>query len=327
MNRLPPYLVLLFLLLIVFVVDSCQCAQAQTFQLIHTFSGAMDGGTPYAGLTIDRAGNLYGTAYQGGDLTCDAPWGCGTIYQLKRSGSNFVFNPLHSFTAGADGRWPASRLIFGPDGALYGTTYEGGTANCGGIGCGTVYKVQPPATFCRTTLCPWLETVLYSFTGNADGYWPWSGGDLFFDPAGNIYGATPYTTYASNIYGLVYELTRSGNSYTQSVLHGFSGSDGSQPLAGIVADSSGNVYGTTGAGGLYGKGIVFELTYVAGVGWTETVLHNFSGYPNDGDTPYGGLIPDPSGNFYGTTYLGGTHGGGTVFELVRGNGGWSFVTL
>src|SRR5215469_12179645 len=144
MNRLPPYLVLLFLLLIVFVVDSCQCAQAQTFQLIHTFSGAMDGGTPYAGLTIDRAGNLYGTAYQGGDLTCDAPWGCGTIYQLKRSGSNFVFNPLHSFTAGADGRWPASRLIFGPDGALYGTTYEGGTANCGGIGCGTVYKVQPP---------------------------------------------------------------------------------------------------------------------------------------------------------------------------------------
>lgn len=328
MSRLSACLVLLCTLLIAIVISSNQCAQAQSFQLIHTFSGGQDGGNPYAGLTIDKAGNLYGTAYTGGDLSCDAPWGCGTVFELKRTGSSFVFNVLHNFLSGTDGSWPASRVVFGPDGALYGNTYEGGDgSNCGSVGCGTVYKIQPPATFCRTTLCPWLETVLYSFQGEADGYWPWTGGDLFFDPSGDIYGTTPYTTSGSDIYGVVYELKRSGDSYTQSVLHSFSGSDGSQPLGGVVADSAGNIYGTTGAGGPDDKGVVFELTYVAGTGWTETVLHNFSGYPNDGDTSYGGLIADSAGNFYGTTYLGGSNGGGTVFELVRGNGGWSFVTL
>ncbi len=327
MKRLPSLFALSAVFVIVLSAAPGQLVQAQTFQLLHTFTGGLDGASPQAGLTVDSAGNLYGTAYQGGILTCNAPWGCGEIYRLKQVGSSWVFTPLHSFTWGTDGKWPASRVVFGPDGALYGSTYEGGGGECGDLGCGTVYKVQPPASFCQSVFCQWPETVLYSFNGNSDGYWPWNGGDLLFDQSGNIYGTTPYTTYGSNVYGVVYELTRSGGSYTESVLHTFSDSDGSQPMAGVISDSAGNLYGTTVAGGLYGYGTVFELSYNVGVGWTETVLHSFTLNGNDGGAPYAGLISDPAGNLYGVTNQGGAHEGGVVFELVPGGGGWTFNVL
>jgi uncharacterized repeat protein (TIGR03803 family) len=325
MNRLTPFFVLSVVFVIGLSAAPSQLAQAQTFQLLHTFTGGLDGASPQAGLTVDRAGNLYGTAYQGGILTCNSPWGCGEIYRLKQVGSNWTFSPLYSFTWGTDGKWPASRVVFGPDGALYGSTYEGGSDQCGGVGCGTVYKVQPPASFCQSVFCQWPETVLYSFNGNSDGYWPWNGGDLLFDQSGNIYGTTPYTTSGSNVYGVVYKLTRSGSSYTESVLHAFSNTDGSQPLAGVISDSAGNLYGTTVAGGVYGYGTVFELTYNAGA-WTETVLHSFT-LGNDGGAPYAGLISDQAGNLYGATNQGGAQEGGVVFELVPGNGGWTFNVL
>jgi uncharacterized repeat protein (TIGR03803 family) len=327
MKHLPSLFVLSAVLVIVLSAAPSQLVQAQTFQVLHTFTGGPDGNSPRAGVTVDRAGNLYGTAYQGGKLTCDAPWGCGEIYLLKHAGSNWVFHPLYSFTWGTDGKWPASRIVFGPDGALYGSTYEGGGDQCGDAGCGTVFKVQPPAAFCRSVSCPWPETVLYAFNGDSDGYWPWAGGDLHFDQSGNIYGTTPYTTYGSNVYGVVYELTRSGSGYTESVLHAFSNSDGSQPLAGVISDTAGNLYGTTVAGGLFASGTVFELTYVEGVGWTEIVLHNFTLSGNDGGSPYAGLISDQAGNLYGATYLGGPQGGGAVFELSPGSGGWTFNVL
>ncbi|HTV65301.1 MAG TPA: choice-of-anchor tandem repeat GloVer-containing protein [Bryocella sp.] len=318
-----------FFLFAVFVVvlspAGSQSAQAQSFQVLYAFTNGIDGATPFSGITVDGAGNLYGTTSLGGKLTCNPPWGCGTAYRLKRSGSSYTFSPLYGFEGGADGSGPESRLNYGPDGALYGTTDEGGSINCGGLGCGTVFKLLPPAAaFCHSLFCPWKETVLYSFSGSSDGYWPFSA-DLLFDSTGNIYGTVPYTTYGSDVYGVAYELTRSNGGYTQSVLHSFAGSDGSQPWnSGLIADSAGNLYGTTAAGGLYGYGTVFELTNVAGT-WTETVLHNFDDY--DGSNVFAGLVADQPGNLYGATNIGGSTGGGTIFELSPGASGWTFNTL
>src|SRR5271165_6140847 len=141
------------------IVVASQPAQAQTFNVIHTFTGAMDGRYPYAGVTLDKAGNLYGTAY-------GYPGSYGTVYQLKYKNSNWTFNPLYTFTGGKDGAYPRARVIFGANGTLYGTTYEGGT------GYGTVFNLRPQARACTAALCPWTETVLYAFKGGADGAYP-----------------------------------------------------------------------------------------------------------------------------------------------------------
>jgi len=131
-----------------------------------------------------------------------------------------MVNPLYSFTGGNDGAQPRSRVIIGPDGSLYGTTFIGGGAGCGGQGCGTVFKVSPSPSSCKAALCSWMETVLFRFTGGTDGGQPL--GDLVFDQAGNIYGTTqeggvPHS--CSNLgCGVVYELTRSESSWTEPPL-------------------------------------------------------------------------------------------------------------
>ena len=175
-----------------------QSAQAQTYQVIYNFTGGQDGAYPEAGLT-ERGGKLYGTAYQGGSFNR------GTVFKLAPNGSGWVFSTLYSFTGHADGSAPIARVVFGRDGTLYGTTEFGGH-NCG-VGCGTVFHLRPPATFCRTVLCPWTETVLYQFSGFGDGANP-GYGDLTFDQAGNIYGTTFFG--GVNAQGVVYELTPSG---------------------------------------------------------------------------------------------------------------------
>jgi hypothetical protein len=128
---------------------------------IHNFTGGADGATPYSGLTLDRVGNLYGTANEGGNTSCHA--GCGTVFRLSREGSGWVLNPLYSFH-GSDGAYPFAGVIFGPDGSLYGTTGNGGNPNCFD-GCGTVFNLRPGPTACHTPLCGWNETVLYEFAG------------------------------------------------------------------------------------------------------------------------------------------------------------------
>ena len=288
-----------------------QPAQAQTYSVIHNFSGGEDGGTPEAGVTLDGAGNLYGTASIGGD-------GYGTAYKLKRSGSNWLLDPLFSFDL-SDGGLPRARVIFGRNGTLYGTTAEGGT-----YGPGTVFNLRPFPTVCKTSICPWMETVLYNFTGGADGAYP-GFGDLLLDPAGNIYN----TTFAGgNGNGVVYKLTPSGGGYAESVLYSFSGPDGSGPLSGVISDSAGNLYGTTYAGGLSGTGTVYQLMPTGGSGYIETCLNNFRD-GNDGGYLYAGLIFDPSGtHLYGATTNGGTGGGGTVFELTpSANCSWTLQTI
>jgi len=280
-------------------------AQAQTFTVLHTFTGGQDGGNPWAGLTMDGAGNLYGTARYGGSN------GDGAVYQLKRAGSGWVFNSLYSFAGEPDGALPQNRVTFGPDGALYGPTAAGGTGSgCSG-GCGTVFKLRPSPTACKSALCPWTETVLYRFTGHPDG--AGASGDISFDPAGNIYGTTGNGGFYDQ--GTVYELMPSGSGWTESVLYSFFSEN---PSGGVILDKAGNLYGTTTSA----APVVYQLTYVEGSGWTRTVLYNLT----SNSEPFAGLIFDRLGNLYGAT-AGGGSGGGTAFELSPSGGDWTYSLL
>ena len=300
-------------------IIAAPAAEAQTLSILHAFTGGRDGGEPYAGLTIDQAGNFYGTTSTGGA-------GYGTVFKLNHSGSNWILSTLYTFRGGGDGAYPYARLVFGPDGTLYGTTSGGGYES----GHGTVFSLRPPRQPCRSVNCPWTETVLYRFTGTDDGGNP-GYGDLAFDAAGNIYGTTTGGGADCSPYyncGVVFELSRSGGSWTESVLHSFSqsGNGGSIPYGGVILDSAGNLYGTTVIGGVDNGGVLFQLSQ-SGSGWTETVLHSFGGL-NDGDGPVGGLIMDRQGNLYGTTASGpGYQNVGTVYELQPSGGSWTYSIL
>jgi uncharacterized repeat protein (TIGR03803 family) len=292
-----------------------QTAQAQTFTVIHAFTGGADGARPYAGTTMDLEGNLYGTDWAGGA-------GHGTVYKLTQKNGNWVFAPLYKFAGGNDGAVPFGPVGIGPDGSLYGTTYYGGGDGCSGFGCGTVFNVRPPGAVCGAALCPGTETVLHRFRGEpSDGARPFYG-DLIFDQAGSLYGTT-YNGGAING-GTVFKLTPSNGAWEESVLYSF-GSDGAGPADGVIFDTVGNLYGTTVWGGSIGWGVVFQLT-PSGSGWTENVLYSFQN-GNDGVNPVGGLIFDQSGNLYGTTLSGGANGGGTVYQLSLSSGGWTLTTL
>jgi len=213
-------------------------AQAQTLTVLYNFTGSNDGALPVGGLTMDRAGNFYGTT------TYDGTGGHGTVFRLSRAGSGWVLTPLYSFTS-ADGS-PNGGVVFGPDGSLYGTI-------CCGTGYGgAVYRLQPPPTACHSVICPWTETVIYTFNGaNGSG----ANGPLVFDQAGNIYG----TTFGGGQDGgVVYELTPSNGGWTESILWYFGiESGGYEPESGVIFDRSGNLYGTTREGGTGGGGTVY----------------------------------------------------------------------
>jgi len=296
-----------------------QSAQAQTFTVLHTFSGGAGGNEPQAGLTMDAAGNLYGTTYFGGIFDC--PDGCGIVFKLGKKGSGWILTPLYSF--GSDGAYPDGRVAIARDGTLYGTTNEGGNSGCGGIGCGTVFQLKPSASAPKSALTPWTHTLLYTFAGgDGDGGHPQ--GDLTFDQPGNIYGTTQ-DGGTDNI-GVIYELTPAGGSWTETVLHFQSYSEGTYPEGGVIFDSSGNLYGVLHSGGQNQFGAVYELS-PSGSNWTEQTLYSFVQFIS-GINPVGGLLIDPSGNLYGTTSTGGSNdGGGIVFEFTPASGGWTFNTI
>jgi len=291
--------------------------QAQTFSVLHYFSGGGDGANPYAGITVGGSGVLYGTATRGGSSGY-----YGAVFKLSQVNSSWVFSPLHEFTGGSDGGNPLGGVVIGPNGALYGTTQNGGES------LGTVFELRPPLTVCKAILCYWNETVLYSFMGLPDGEHP-GYENLTFDSSGDIYG----TTYegGTNDEGTAFELTPSGGGYTESILHNFgSGTDGEEPYAGVVLDTAGNVYGTTYGGGTGtecggGCGTVYQLMPSNG-GWLENVLVNFD--VANGFYPIGGLIIDDSGNLYATTFGGGQNdGGGVVYKLAPSGGGFTYSAL
>jgi uncharacterized repeat protein (TIGR03803 family) len=269
---------------------------AQTFHVVHNFTGGHDGGDPLNGFTADPAGNLYGTASTGGASNN------GVVFKINVKGGETV---LHGFKGGKDGSGPQGFLVRDTAGNLYGTTTAGGT-----YGWGTVFEITGTK-----------ETVLYSFGGNGDGASPQAG--LTMDTAGNLYGTTSAGGSKGN--GTVFTLVPSDGSWTESVLYSFgTGTDGQVPVGGVSLDAAGNVYGTASAGGSYGYGTVFQLVKAAG--WTESILHNFQN-ANDGAVPYAGLIADQSGNFYGAATEGGANGGGTIYELTPSKGSWKFSVV
>ncbi len=269
---------------------------AQTLTVLHSFTNGRDGANPFAGLTMDAGGNLYGTAKNGGS-------GYGTVFKLKHATSGWTLSPLYSFQSGSDGAHPVARVVFGPNGTLYGTTEYGGTIGDCTNGCGTVFNLQPQPTACTAALCPWIESIVERFTTLA---FPES--EVTFDGTGNIYG----TTYQGGNdapgggngctpdCGVVYELVRSGNSWTLKVLYSFYGaeySDGQNPVGGVTFDNAGNLYGGTSEGGSCNFGILYELT-PNGSSWHENILQQLC---DSGADPTSSLLYDSSTNtFYGS---------------------------
>jgi uncharacterized repeat protein (TIGR03803 family) len=288
-----------------------QPAQSQTYTVIHNFTGGQDGGQPAAGPTLDRAGNLYGTAFFGGS-------GNGVVYKLTHHGSSWLVNPLYSFNGPADGAFPDyGAVTLGPDGTAFGTASSGGNNESG-----TVFNVRPHPTACSTVICRWTDTTVHQFGSGNDGFDPL--GSVIFDSAGNLYGTTFRGGTTGN--GAVFQATRSGGSWTESVIYNFAGNtDGANPVAGLTMDGAGNLYGTTYAGGANGWGSVFKLTQ-SGSGWTESILYSFQN-GNDGRAPAGGVVFDQAGNLYGGTVFGGANGGGIVYKLSPSNGSWTLIPL
>lgn len=293
---------------------------AQTYTVIYNFTGGYyDGSLPYATLTLDRAGNLYGTAFSGGQFAN------GTVFRMMhQEGAGWVFSTLNIFPGAYYGSGPYGPVVFGPDGALYGTTYRGGNTACaGGQGCGTVFLLQPPPSVCHSTLCLWNEVVLYPFSGGDGNGNP--EGPLTFDSSGDIYGTTRNgyngSTCGGTGCGSVYELAWSGSFYIPSVLYAFTGSnDQGLPDSGVIFDSSGNLYGTTQGCFGTGDGTVFKLTAL-GSSWSYSTLFEFPG--GIGDCPVAGLLMSSNGNLYGAT----ANGSGAAFEGTLSGGSYTFSLM
>jgi uncharacterized repeat protein (TIGR03803 family) len=258
---------------------------------------------------------------------------------------------LYSFQGGNDGIFPAGGVVFDQQGNLYGaTTFGGGSGNCVGGSCGTIFELTPP----NKGVPSWSETQLYLFQGGEDAESPSSG--LIFDQSGNLYGVTAYggtgaCTLGSRVgCGTVFKMTppnEAGGAWTESVIYSFqAGKDGFLPAGNLIFDAAGNLYGSTMFGGISGScnefyqgcGTVFELRppHAKGGAWTERVIYTFQS-GTDGEGPVGGLILDSNHNLYGATKAGGDPscatgglGCGTVFRLrkpSKGVGPWNEKVL
>jgi uncharacterized repeat protein (TIGR03803 family) len=235
-----------------------------TESLLCSFGNGSDGSNPYGGLIFDQSGNLYGATGNDG----------GTVFKLT-PGGGWTYSLLYSFTGVVNNACGPGTLVMDRTGSLYGTTASGGDGN---PGYGVVFKLQPAASACKTALCPWTETVLCTFQAGDDGANP-NYGDLIFDKAVNIYGATYGGDQDDD--GTVYELTPSAGGWTENVLFGFDYRDGQFPYNGVILDNAGNLYGTTSLGGAQGYGTVFQLT-PSGPCWTQTIFYNFQVAGEDG---------------------------------------------
>jgi uncharacterized repeat protein (TIGR03803 family) len=262
--------------------------------VLHSFSGG-DGFGPGGGVAYDAAGNLYGTTPDGGAHSN------GVVYQIARAGRTWRETVIHAFSGGNDGGTGSlGLLLLDSSGSLYGVAETGGAHSAG-----TVFKLS------QTSKKRWHLTTLYAFKGTPDAASPYGG--LVADASGNLYGTTYYG--GANGLGSVFELVRRAHgSYRERVLYSFQGgSDGSSSTSTLVFGGSGDLYGTSSAGGgTCNCGTIFKVNAHSG---KETVLHSFTG-ASDGAYPYYGLTQDASGNLYGTTVAGGSSNQGIVFEFT-----------
>jgi len=290
-------------------------------KVLYSFKGAPDAAYPYGGLLAAKNGEFYGISNGGGTV---GPSGLvdGTVYEISATGNESV---VYDFKGGKDGAGSEAGLIESQAGDFFGVTdYGGGAAACK-YGCGTVFELRPTAS-------GYSERVLHAFQGGKDGSDPLV--DLLLGKNGVLYGTTTSggtgacsSPSGDTGCGTVFSLTPSGKRYTEKVLYSFqSGTDGEAPRAKLIADSQGNLYGTTEFGGntnaACGKspegntacGTVFEIAASGG----EKILYRFKGGDKDGANPRAALVSVSKTSLVGLTLYGGGSplGLGTAYELT-----------
>jgi len=286
-----------------------------TLTVLYDFTGKSDGGNPRGVLTMDGAGNLYGTTQHGGNSHNCNGGGCGVVFELLNTPQGWKEKVLHTFTDGSDGASPTGPVIRDAIGNLYGVTPFGGSTQCVPNGCGVVYELQP---IMLSLNGPWREVTLYEFSNYNVAVTPNT--SVTFDSNGNLFGTAGGGPYGQ---GVIYELTHGAGGWSENTIYDFS--TPGYPGGGLTFDKVGNLYGTVDGGGDYGSGGVFELIDSQGT-WNLSMLHSF-GSGSDGISP-NGLVFDATGNLYGTTYAGGTASNGTAYELSPGNDGtWTETIL
>jgi uncharacterized repeat protein (TIGR03803 family) len=366
-------LTLVSLAVITALLNFAVSAQAATrYTIVRNFSESRGGVLPAGELLIDEAGNLYGTDTQGGStgggtifalrpngqtgFTYEVLYECNKSFDctlpvgslvMDRAGNLYgstLFGNVFKLSKTASGSWaatvlhqfgveiaPPSSLILDTEGNLYGINPTGGKNNLG-----YVFELSPSQR-------GWSLTHLHDFSGRdgaaTTGSTENQVGGLIFDSVGNLYGATVAggaSTKCSGGCGVVFELTKNFSTWSETVLHTFNGGDGANPIAPLMMDADGNLYGTASSGGAKGFGSAFKMSRASGV-WQTRVLHSFTGAHLDGEFPDSALVMDENGNLFGTTESGGgahqscqvwnDFGCGTVFELSLNGTQWKETIL
>ncbi|MBV9233667.1 MAG: hypothetical protein JO030_06465 [Candidatus Eremiobacteraeota bacterium] len=288
-----------------------------TIETVHRFTGVPDGANPQAGLAEGPNGVLYGTTQFGGGP--EARNQHGTVYELVPNASTYAERVVYRFKGGKDGNLPMSGVRVDTHGTLYGLTSGGGGSTACNYGCGTAYRLVVSRNSFR-------EEVLYRFRGAPDGASPLA--NLVEDQSGALYGVTYFGGLtdvgkcAIDGCGTIFKLAPSGPGYTEKVVHIFKGgrTDGAHPDTTLLPAGNGVFYGATQNGGSRDNGTIFKLTCTKKA-CKEEPIHSFRG-KGDGARPRddAGLVPDGSGNLYGTATGGGLYGNGTTFVFSPSTG-------
>jgi uncharacterized repeat protein (TIGR03803 family) len=288
--------------------------------VLYSFNNPMTGLYPSNPLIFDAPGNLYGSTQVGDSF--------GVAYELLHYAGGWRYKVRHNFVGGSDGQQPRSGLME-LNGKFYGTTVAGGNGGSGGNG--TVFELLRRGG--------WKERIIHPFLSYGDGTNPQAG--LTSDSSGNLYGTTSYggLNKCAGGCGTVFKLLPSrGGRWSEKVLHQFTGSDGALPVANLIWDASGNLYGSAEFGGDSscvggGCGTIFKLRRGNGNSWQLSVVYAFP-KQSQGADPAGNMVFDGSGNLYGTTVSGGNvnacpqpGGCGVVFELSHGGRKWKYSVL
>jgi uncharacterized repeat protein (TIGR03803 family) len=278
--------------------------------VLYSFNN-IDGANPEGSLVFDNAGNLYGTASNGGAHSS------GVVFELSPATNGTWTEKVLYALNGLDGSHPFGSLTLDAHGNLFGTAWQGGNyaGECLYGGCGTVFELTPAGDG------TWSGSAIHVFDG-ADGSGPFS--NVIFDSAGNLYGTT--SGLLSNYMATAFKLTPGANGeWTETVLYTFNGAGGAQIYSGLTLDKAGSLYGTLWSGGTHATGGVFKLTPGKSGQWTETLLHSFNG--KDGSFAYAGVVFDASGNLWGTSSGYGSDLG-SVYELIpNGKGQWTISVV